>query len=87
MANLVLFTRFSLSSSRIVRFRVSSVGFLASKPVSLPLMHRENDTPRAPSLFPMRDELESHLQARIVTYESDGEELPELSARHVDLAT
>ncbi len=39
-------------------------------------MLRDNESPQGQLAIPMRDELESQLQARIVTYESSGKELP-----------
>ena len=39
-------------------------------------MRRNDESPQGQLAIPMRDELESRLQARIVTYESRGKELP-----------
>ena len=39
-------------------------------------MLRDNESPQGQLAIPMRDELESQLEARIVTYESSGKELP-----------
>ncbi len=39
-------------------------------------MPRDNESPQGQLAIPMRDELESQLQARIVTYENSGQELP-----------